>query len=81
MNRRFTCLAVLALLMVADALCIKQTLEFRAALEGSSLAMLLSAEGIAAGTFVASSASLMRKRFARQKKPVTRRPVAATAQA
>ena len=81
MNRMFTCLSVLALLLVADALCIKQTLEFRAALEGSSLAMLLSAEGISGGIIVASSASLIRKRFARQKKPVTRRPVAAVVRA
>jgi len=81
MNRMFTCLAVLALLLLADALCIKQTLEFRAALESSSLAMLLSAEGIAGGIFVASIISLIRKRFARQKKPVTRRPVAAAVQA
>lgn len=77
MNRRFTCLAVLALLLVADALCIRQTLEFRSALDSSSLATLLTAEGIAAGVFVASSISLIRKRFARRKKPVTRRPVPA----
>ena len=81
MNRRFTCLAVLALLLVADAVCIKQTLEVRASLESSSLAMLLGAEGIAASVFVASSASLIRKHFARQMKPFTRRPVVAAAQA
>ena len=81
MNRRFACLAVLVLLLVADALCIKQTLEFRAALESATIAILLTAEGTAAGIFIASCISLIRKRVARQKNPVSRRPVAAAAQA
>ena len=81
MNRTFTCLTVLALMLLADALCIKQTIEFREMLASSSMAMLLSIEGITAGVLVASSGSLLRKRFARQKKPVSRRPVAAAAQA
>ena len=69
------------MMLLADALCIKQTIEFREMLAGSSIAMLLSTEGIGAGIVVASSVSLLRKRFARQKKPVSRRPVAAAAQA
>lgn len=81
MNNTFTCLTVLAMMLLADALCIRQTIEFRDLLEGSSIAMLLGAEGIVGGIFVASGASLLRKRFARQKKPVSRRPVAAAAQA
>lgn len=81
MNNTFTCLAVLAMMLLADSLCIKQTIEFRELLASSSMAILLSIEGIAAGIFVASSGSLLRKRFARQKKPISRRPVAAAAQA
>ena len=81
MNRTFTCLTVLAMMLLADALCVKQTIEFREMLESSSIATLLSIEGIVAGIIVASSGSLLRKRFARQKKPVSRRPVAAAVQA
>jgi hypothetical protein len=81
MNRTFTCLTVLAMMLLADALCIKQTIEFREMLRSSSIATLLSIEGILAGIFISSSVSLLRKRFARQKKPVTRRPVAAAVQA
>lgn len=81
MNRTFTCIAVLGMMLLADDLCIKQTIEFRELFSSSSIAMLLSIEGIAAGIFVASGVSLIRKRFARQKKPVNGRPVAAAAQA
>lgn len=81
MNRTFTCLTVLAMMMLADALCIKQTIEFRDAISNSTVAMLITAEGLVAGVLVASSISLFRKRLARQKKPLNRRPVAAAAQA
>ena len=69
------------MMLLADALCIKQTIEFRDILHSLSIAMLLGLEGIAAGVFIAAGGSLIRKRFARQKKPVSRRPVAAAAQA
>lgn len=81
MNNTFTCLTVLAMLLLADALCIKQTIEFRELISSSSIAILLSVEGIAGGVMIASALSLLRKRFARQKKPVSRRPVAAAIQA
>jgi len=81
MNRTSTCIAVIGMLLLADALCIKQTIEYRDLLRSSSIATLLSIEGIVAGIFVASSVSLIRKRFDRQKKPVSRRPVAAAVQA
>jgi len=81
MNKTFTCLTILAMMLVADALCIKQTIEFRDLIANSTMAVLLSFEGVAAGIFTAASVSLLRKRFARQKKPVSRRPVAAAAQA
>ena len=81
MNRMFTCLTVLIMLLLADVLCIKQTIEFRGALENSSIAMLFSIEGFVAGVLVASSVSLLRKRFVRQKRPVSRGPVAVAVQA
>ena len=68
------------MLLFADILCIKQTIEFRELLANSTSAVLLSVEGIA-GIFIASGVSLLCKRFARQKKPVSRRPVAAAVQA
>jgi hypothetical protein len=81
MNRTFTCLTVLGMMLLADALCIKQTVDYRGLFDSSTIAILLTVEGIAAGIFIASGFSLIRKRFARQKKPVTRRPLAAAAQA
>lgn len=79
MNRTFTTLLVLALMLVAIALCVKQTIEFRDEFSGMTAALLLSGEGILGGGIIAASISLIRKRFARQKKPITRRPVAAAA--
>lgn len=79
MNRTFTTLLVLALVLIAVALCVKQTIEFRDEFSSATAALLFSAEGIFGGGVVAASLSLMRKRFARQKKPITRRPVPAAA--
>lgn len=79
MNRTFTTLLVLALMLVAIALCVKQTIEFRDEFSGMTAALLFSGEGIFGGGVIAAAMSLIRKRFARQKKPVTRRPVAAAA--
>lgn len=81
MNNTFTCLAVLAMMLLADAICVKQTIDLRGLLDGSTTAILLSLEGLMGGVFIASCVSLLRKRFARQKKPISRRPVAAAAQA
>ncbi|MEQ1762191.1 MAG: hypothetical protein ABL984_03490 [Pyrinomonadaceae bacterium] len=81
MNKTLTCISVLAMMLLADALCIKQTIEFRELIANSTMAVLLSVEGTAAGIFVASAVSLLRKQFVRQKKPVSRRPVAAAVQA
>ena len=79
MNRMFTTLLVLALVLIAVALCIKQTIDFRDEFSGLTAALLFSAEGLFGGGIIAASFSLLRKRFARQKKPVTRRPVPAAA--
>ena len=75
MNKTFTCLTILALTLLALALCIKQTIEIRELIDGSSLAIFVTLEGLAAGLITASAVTLLRKRFARQKKPVSRRPV------
>ena len=76
-NNTFTCLTVLTMLLLADGLCILQTMEFG----GASTSWLLTVEGTAAGAIMASGIQLLRKRFARQKKPVSRRPIAAAVQA
>ena len=81
MNRTFTCITVLAMVLVAVGVCVKQTIEFRGLLESSTIAMLFTAEGITAGMAIASCVSLLRRRFARQKKPLSRRPVPASVQA
>lgn len=77
MNRTFSSIAVLSLMLFAVAICVKQTIDFREVIAGSTSAMLLSAEGISAGLLIASAISLLRKRFARRKSPVSRRPVPA----
>lgn len=75
MNRTFTCVAVFGMLLAAVGICLKQTIEFRELLNGLTLAIVLSAQGVLAGVLIASSISLLRKRYARQKKPISRRPV------
>lgn len=75
MHNTFTCLVVLAMMLLADAICIKQTIEFRELMPNSSITFLVTLEGLFAGVVIASAVSLLRKRFARQKKPVSRRPV------
>ena len=75
MNRTNSCLAILVLLLMAVAICIKQTFEFRELIENLSIAILVTLEGIAAGVIIASAVSLLRKRYARQKKRINRRPV------
>ncbi len=79
MNNTLTCLAVLGLFLIADAICIRQTIEFRELVASSTTAALLSVEGVAGGVLIASALTLLRKRFARQKKPASRRPITAAA--
>ena len=80
MNRTNTSIAVLAMVLVAVGLCVRHTLEFRELLDTFSIATFLTIEGIVAGAIIASSVSLIRKRYVRQKKPITRRPVAEAVQ-
>ena len=77
MNRTLSCLAIFALLTVAVGICIKQTIEFRELLENSTFAILLGAEAAVAGVLIASGISLLRRRLARQKTPVSRGPIGA----
>lgn len=55
MNRTFSSIAVLSLMLFAVAICVKQTIDFRELIAGSTSAMLLSAEGISAGLLIASA--------------------------
>lgn len=75
MNRTFTSVAVCLLALAADGLCIRQTVQFRGFLDYSTIAFLITAQGIFAGVLVAASFSLLRKHYSRQKKPISRRPI------
>jgi hypothetical protein len=81
MNRTLSCFSICVLLLIAVGVCIKQTIEFRALLDTSTLIVLLGAEAIAAGALVTTCLSLFRRQFARPKKQVNRRPVALVVQA
>jgi hypothetical protein len=79
MNRTTSCVAVLLLLLIAVAVCIGQTIESRELFSDPTLAVMFAGEGIAAGLLISAAISLLRKRFARQKKPFSHRPVPVTA--
>lgn len=74
MNRTLSCISIFVLLMIAVGVCVKQTVEFSDKLDGSTFALLLGAEAGVAVALAASGISLFRRRFARRKEPVTRRP-------
>ena len=79
MNRTFSTLAVLAMLLLATVLCAMQTYDAREAVDWRTVALLFAAEGLVAGLVIASAISLLRKRFARPKSErSTRRQVPAT---
>ena len=79
MNRTFSTLAVLAMLLVAVGLCALQTYGARGIVDGSTVTLLFAAEGLVAGLVIASAVSLLRKRFSRKpKEKATRRQVPAT---
>lgn len=81
MNRTYTSITVLAMVLIAVGLCVRHTIEFRELLDTLSIAAIFTIEGVVAGAVVASIVSLLRRRFARQKKPVSRRPIAVAVQA
>ena len=79
MNRTFSTLAVLVMLLLATALCMKQTFDARGLVDDLTLTLLFSAEGLVAGLVIAAAVSLLRRRSARQKKEkLSRRQVPAT---
>ena len=79
MNRTFSTLAVLAMLLLAVGLCAVQTYSSRDAVDGRTVTLLFAVEGLVAGLVIASAVSLLRTRFARQPKAKsTRRQVPAT---
>jgi len=78
MNRTFSTLAVLAMLLFATALCAVQTYEAREIVDGRTVTLLFAAEVIVAGLVIASAVSVLRNRFSRQpKEKLTRRQVPA----
>ena len=81
MNRALSCSLVLVLLLTALAICINHTIETGGQMANFNFALLLSFEGVSAGALLGMAIALLRKRFARHKKPVTRRPIAEAAQA
>ena len=79
MNRTFSTLTVLAMLLLAVGLCAKQTFDARGVVDDRTLTLLFSAEGLVAGLVIAAGVSLLRSRYTRQKnKKPTRRQVPAT---
>jgi len=78
MNRTFSTLAVLAMLLFATALCAMQTYDAREIVDGRTVTLLFAAEGLVAGLVIASAISVLRRRSARPQKQATRRQVPAT---
>ena len=63
MNRRFSTIAVLGLLLIGVAVCLKQTLDFYDALGASQSSVLLTAEGLLAAIILGSVVLLLRRKF------------------
>jgi hypothetical protein len=79
MNRTFSTIAVLAMLLIAVALCAKQTYDARGLVDNWTMTLLFAAEGLVAMLVLASGFSLLQRRFARQpKEKPSRRQVPAT---
>lgn len=68
MNRTFSTITVLAMLLIAVGLCVKQTFDAREAVSAHSLSLLYAAEALVGGLVIAAAVGLLRRRFARQKK-------------
>ena len=79
MNRTFSTLTVLAMLLAAVGLCAKQTFDGRELVDPRTALLLYAAEALGAGLVVGSAVTLHRNRSARQRRSVSRRrPVPAT---
>jgi hypothetical protein len=73
MNRIFSTITVLAMLLLAIGLCVKQTFDAWGVADDRTVALLFAAEGIVAGLVIATGGYLLRNRFARQKEEKPRR--------
>ena len=67
MNRTFSTITVLAMLLIAVGICVKQTIDARGTVSGQTLDLLYIAEAVVGGLVIVTAASLLRHRTARQK--------------
>src|SRR5678815_5398932 len=65
MNRRSSTIAVLGLLLIGLAVCLKQTLDFYEDFGASISTAFLAAEALLAAIIFASAALLLRRKFSR----------------
>jgi hypothetical protein len=72
MKRNTTVLVVFGLLIVADLICLRLTLDGRDSLAALRASIAFVGQGLAAATFSAMGYLMLRKKYARQKKPVRR---------
>ena len=81
MNRTFTTITVLTMLLLAIGLCVKQTFDAWGVANNTTVTLLFAAEGVVAGLVIATGVYLLRNRFAashkKEEKP-SRRQVPAT---
>ena len=73
MNRTFSTLTVLVMLLLAIGLCVKQTFDAWGTADDQTVALLFAAEGVVAGLVIATGGYLVRDRFARHKEEKPRR--------
>lgn len=72
MKRVNSCLAVLALLVVAAAVCVVQTIESGELMTSRSFASTFMLEGLVAGVLSAAALSLLRRRYSQPGSAITR---------
>jgi hypothetical protein len=66
MNRLFSTLAVLAMMLIADAICVGETLSARQALGENVTAALLVLEGVVGLGIIVGSVILLRRHYVRE---------------
>lgn len=67
MNRTFSTITVLAMLLIAVGLCVKQTIDAQEAISGQAISLLYAAEAVVGGLVIVAAVTLLRQRFARNK--------------
>ena len=80
MNKGFTTIAVLGLLLLADAFCLKQTLDLYTGLDAGSARVLLITEAFVAAIVIGSVLFLMRRRNSKRPSFIRPKRLAAFAQ-